>query len=142
MRLLCVRVSGRAGPSADILIQSPRWGLKNAIWDDFLQMALDDHLAALIAAVREMGGSGGNIKLREKLGWDEAAYDAVRDQAIAAGKLVAGRGRGGSLRLPDSDGALPFPADDAAAPDQTISGCWPQAGKGGVVDTSGLALSA
>ena len=43
-----------------------------------------------------MGGYGGNIKLREKLGWDEAAYDAVRDQAIAAGKLIAGRGRGGS----------------------------------------------
>jgi type I restriction enzyme M protein len=59
-------------------------------------MAPNDQLAALVAAVREMGGSGGNIKLREKLGWDEAAYDAVRDQAIAAGKVKAGSGRGGS----------------------------------------------
>ena len=51
-------------------------------------MAPCDQLDALVAAVREMGGSGGNIKLREKLGWDEAAYDAVRDQAIAAGKVT------------------------------------------------------
>jgi hypothetical protein len=68
----------------------------NAFWDDFLQMAPYHQLAALVAAVREMGGSGGNIKLRGKLGWDEAAYDAVRDQAIAAGKVKAGSGRGGS----------------------------------------------
>jgi type I restriction enzyme M protein len=85
-------------------------------------MAPDDQLAALVAAVREMGGSGGNIKLREKLGWDEAAYDAVRDQAIAAGKLVAGRGRGGSVRLPDGEAGLPFPADDAAAPEPAALG--------------------
>jgi type I restriction enzyme M protein len=91
------------------------YGHKNAFWDDFLLMAHKGQLEALIAAVREMGGSGGNIKLREKLGWDGAVYDAVRDQAISAGNLVAGRGRGGSVRLPDGESALPFPADDAGA---------------------------
>ena len=44
--------------------------------------------------MREAVGSAGNIKLREKLGWDEATYDAVRDQAIAAGKVKAGSGSG------------------------------------------------
>jgi type I restriction enzyme M protein len=78
-------------------------------------MAPNDQLDALVAAVREMGGSGGNIKLREKLGWDEAAYDAVRDKACAAGKLVAGKGRGGRVRLPDGEAVLPFPAEDANA---------------------------
>ena len=53
-------------------------------------------------ALAGLGGSAGNGKLRETLGWDEAEYDEVKRALIAEGAIVSGRGRGGSVSLPQS----------------------------------------
>ncbi len=56
-----------------------------------------------MAALRELGGSAGNGRLRELLGWDEATYDGVRIALIDQGAIKPGRGRGGSVALADHD---------------------------------------
>ncbi|WP_243438170.1 type I restriction-modification system subunit M [Fundidesulfovibrio soli] len=52
-----------------------------------------------IKALSDMGGSAGNIRLREELHWPEAIYDQVRDALVADGRINKGRGRGGSVAL-------------------------------------------
>ncbi|WP_425990607.1 type I restriction-modification system subunit M [Brevundimonas sp. TWP2-3-2] len=54
---------------------------------------------AFIAALTELGGAAGNGRLREILSWDEATYAVVKVDLIAAGAIVPGRGRGGSVQL-------------------------------------------
>lgn len=64
-------------------------------------MADDDRNDQFLAALAALGGSAGNGRLREALQWDEATYVAVQSGLIASGVIVPGRGRGGSVRLPD-----------------------------------------
>ncbi len=65
-------------------------------------MEADDHELELLGALDALGGSAGNGKLRELLGWDEATYEAVKAPLIARGQLRSGRGRGGSVSLAES----------------------------------------
>ena len=58
-----------------------------------------------IAALTELGGSAGNGKLRDRLGWAEAAYDNVKEALLAEGAIMPGRGRGGSVALVEPSGA-------------------------------------
>ncbi len=55
-----------------------------------------------LSRLRELGGKTGNHSLREALGWDDASYNSVKDSLIADGSLITGRGRGGSVALPDT----------------------------------------
>jgi type I restriction enzyme M protein len=55
-----------------------------------------------VAVLTQLGGSAGNGRLREALGWDEAVYNAVKDELVAEGVVTLGRGRGGSVSLADS----------------------------------------
>ncbi len=64
-----------------------------------------------VAVLTELGGSAGNGRLREALEWDDPTYDAVKNSLIAEGRLVSGRGRGGSVSLP---GAAEAVAGEAA----------------------------
>ena len=64
-------------------------------------MGADDQQLELLGALEALGGSAGNGRLRELLGWDEATYDAVKAPLVAAGQLQPGRGRGGSVALAD-----------------------------------------
>jgi DNA repair exonuclease SbcCD ATPase subunit len=59
------------------------------------------HREQLLAAVRDQGGSAGNERLRQALGWEAALYDAVKMELVNAGQLVRGRGRSGSVRIPE-----------------------------------------
>jgi type I restriction enzyme M protein len=52
-----------------------------------------------VAALTKLGGSAGNGRLREALQWDEAVYNAVKDELVAEGVVTLGRGRGGSVSL-------------------------------------------
>lgn len=52
-----------------------------------------------IASLEELGGSSGNIRLRDSLNWTEATYDAVKEELIQDKRVVSGRGRGGSVTL-------------------------------------------
>jgi type I restriction enzyme M protein len=54
---------------------------------------------SFVAALRNLGGSAGNVSLREVLEWDEATYSAVKEDQIRAGVVTPGRGRGGSVAL-------------------------------------------
>lgn len=60
-------------------------------------MATDEQQQELLGALEALGGSAGNGRLRELLGWDEASYDALKAQLVASGQLLPGRGRGGSV---------------------------------------------
>jgi chromosome segregation ATPase len=54
----------------------------------------------LLSRLREVGGKSGNVSLREALGWNDATYNEVKDYLVSSGKLVLGKGRGGSIALP------------------------------------------
>ncbi|WP_439492010.1 type I restriction-modification system subunit M [Bosea sp. (in: a-proteobacteria)] len=62
-----------------------------------------------VTALKALGGSAGNGRLRDALEWDEAAYIAVKSQLVTEGVVTLGRGRGGSVLL---GGAV----EDEAAP--------------------------
>lgn len=64
-------------------------------------MGADEQQLELLGALEALGGSAGNGKLRDLLGWDEATYEAVKAPLVASGQLQPGRGRGGSLSLAD-----------------------------------------
>jgi len=57
----------------------------------------DELRQALLDALPATGISKGNQSLRSELGWDQSTYNAVKQDLVAAGKLVPGRGRGGSV---------------------------------------------
>lgn len=72
-----------------------------------------------VAALTELGGSAGNGRLREALQWDEAAYNAVKDELVAEGVVTPGRGRGGSVSLggaEDAEAEEPAPVAARAKP--------------------------
>jgi len=76
---------------------------------------------AFLSALKRLGGSAGNGRLREALGWPEERYWAAQTTLLDAGALISGRGRGGSVSLPtvtattqpDLLAALPNGAPDA-----------------------------
>jgi len=76
-------------------------------------MGADDQQLELLGALEALGGSAGNGRLRDLLGWDEATHDAVKAPLIATGQLQSGRGRGGSVCLagttPRAAPAVPGP---------------------------------
>lgn len=67
---------------------------------------------SLKAKLAELGGTAGNGRLREALGWDQATYEGVKRELLAEGIVAAGRGRGGSLALAglDAEAAAPLVA--------------------------------
>lgn len=56
-------------------------------------------IGRLIGALETLGGSAGNQRLREALGWQESTYDRIKQQLIEEGRIIPGRGRGGSVAL-------------------------------------------
>jgi type I restriction enzyme M protein len=72
-----------------------------------------------LEVLTELGGSAGNLRLREALQWDEQTYDDVKAGLIAEGMIAPGRGRGGSVALagglaaPSSEGSR---TEDAPKP--------------------------
>ncbi len=55
--------------------------------------------ARFLDALGSLGGSSGNQLLRKTLGWSEVDYETVRSSLIASGRLIPGRGRGGTVAL-------------------------------------------
>jgi type I restriction enzyme M protein len=78
-------------------------------------MGADDQPLEFLGALEALGGSAGNGKLRELLGWDEATYEAVKERLVASGLLQTGRGRGGSVSLAGSGNEI-TPQITTAAP--------------------------
>lgn len=71
-----------------------------------------------LTVLSALGGSAGNGRLREALGWDEATYGAVKTALLADGRVTPGRGRGGSVSLAGAAGATAAEAAPAQARDR------------------------
>jgi type I restriction enzyme M protein len=80
-----------------------------------------------IGALQASGGSSGNGRLRDLLGWSEADYESVKAALLATGQITNGRGRGGSVAMADpaapvhssspcSSTPSPAPVTSTAAP--------------------------
>lgn len=52
-----------------------------------------------IAALTTLGGSAGNQRLMDALGWQDSTYQQIKQQLIDDGRIRPGRGRGGSVAL-------------------------------------------
>lgn len=59
-------------------------------------MAREERFLEVLAA---LGGSAGNGKLQAELGWQDGTYARVRAALLEEGRIVKGRGRGGSVTL-------------------------------------------
>jgi hypothetical protein len=66
----------------------------------------NEQLAALFMEALESapGLKSGNKSLRERLSWDAATYERVRDRLANEGRIERGQGRGGSVRIPGGVG--------------------------------------
>ena len=56
-----------------------------------------------LLCLTSLGGKSGAQALREQLGWEEAAFDFVKQSLRDAGDITIGRGRGGSITLVTHD---------------------------------------
>jgi type I restriction enzyme M protein len=73
--------------------------------------------SVFVDALTRLGGSAGNQKLQETLGWAADRYDAVKERLLQDGKIESGRGRGGSVKLvATATGTAPDLFDYAAKP--------------------------
>ncbi len=80
-------------------------------------MADQEQLDEFLGGLEALGGSSGNGRLRDLLGWDEATYDGVKAVLLEKGILLPGRGRGGSVAIAGAQAApRPRTAARAAAP--------------------------
>jgi hypothetical protein len=83
-------------------------------------MTTPDDVAALVAAVTELGGKTTYRAVRAHLGWEEGKFREVRIAARAEGQVGLGRGQGGTIFLlegaqPAVEPAQPVPPDQEAA---------------------------
>lgn len=56
-----------------------------------------------LEVLKELGGSAGNGRLRDELGWQAETYERARDALVEEGLIAKGRGRGGSVALVEAD---------------------------------------
>lgn len=59
----------------------------------------EQKIERFISTLEAMGGSAGNQRLREALGWQESTYDGIKQQLLEESRIISGRGRGGSIAL-------------------------------------------
>ena len=52
-----------------------------------------------LEALTQLGGSAGNVRLRETLQLEEEVYVSIKDALVKSGTILTGRGRGGSVLL-------------------------------------------
>ena len=62
-------------------------------------MSLETQAQRFIETLKELGGSAGNGRLSNELGWADRTYQRVKTHLIEEGRIVPGRGRGGSVAL-------------------------------------------
>ena len=65
-------------------------------------MSLESQAQRFIDTLKEYDGSAGNGSLRAELGWADSTYQRVKAHLLEEGKIVLGRGRGGSVALAQS----------------------------------------
>ena len=83
--------------------------------------ALDGELDEFLGALTALGGSAGNVRLREVLEWDDAAYNSVKAALVNRGLIVPGRGRGGSVALAEEGTSSPAGPSEPAKRSRTTN---------------------
>jgi type I restriction enzyme M protein len=61
--------------------------------------SLNDDAKTYFAALRKNRAAIGNLSFREQLGWREERYERAKEFLIESGKIIRGRGRGGSVSI-------------------------------------------
>jgi type I restriction enzyme M protein len=72
-------------------------------------MSLETQAQRFIDTLTELGGSAGNGSLGNQLGWADSTYQRVKAHLMAEGRIVPGRGRGGSVALVSGRGGSAAP---------------------------------
>lgn len=62
-------------------------------------MSSEQQAKRFINALKDLGGSAGNGSLSAELGWADSTYQRIKAHLIEEGRIVPGRGRGGSVAL-------------------------------------------
>ena len=75
----------------------------------------EQQIEQFIGTLVSLGGSAGNQRLLEALGWQDSIYQRVKQQLIDDGRIRPGRGRGGSVALAESVSSLPKPVTEPTA---------------------------
>ena len=83
-------------------------------------MSLESQSQRFIEALEALGGSAGNGSLSSALGWADSTYQRIKAHLIDAGRIVPGRGRGGSVALVARTKPKPKPAASA----KPSGNCW------------------
>ncbi len=60
--------------------------------------SIADDRKTFLSVIRKQAHSVGNGALRTELGWNEDRYWKVHHSLVEDGRIVRGRGRGGSVR--------------------------------------------
>ena len=60
---------------------------------------LEEDREALLNKLKELGGDSGNTTLRKKLGWEDDRYWQTHASLVDVGRVLRGKGRGGSVSL-------------------------------------------
>jgi hypothetical protein len=60
---------------------------------------IEDDEAAFVKTLTQLGRSAGNVRLRERLGWTDDRYWRTHSSLLDEGKVIRGRGKGGSVAL-------------------------------------------
>ena len=64
----------------------------------------DTDMNKLLAVLRDhFKGKAPNIRLREKLNWPDSYYWTIRARALDEGRIILGRGQGGSVKIVEED---------------------------------------
>jgi type I restriction enzyme M protein len=100
-----------------VLLALLTYAAESPLRDAGLQDSQDDDLHdEFLGALAALGGSAGNVRLRDVLEWDVATYDAVKAQLLSRGLIVPGRGRGGSIALAGGEGTTASGTANAERP--------------------------
>lgn len=68
-----------------------------------------------LAILTSLGGSAGNQRLQEALGWQDSTYQRIKQHLLDEGRIRTGRGRGGSVALSEATAAPAAPKPSAPA---------------------------
>ena len=74
-------------------------------------MSSEEQAKRFINTLKDLGGSAGNGSLSAELGWADSTYQRIKARLIEEGRIVPGRGRGGSVAL--AEGKAPARAGKA-----------------------------
>ena len=77
-------------------------------------MSFEKQAERFLERLEELDGTAGNQKLRRELGWADSTYNRVKTYLIEEGKIIPGRGRGGSVARAPARKTKPVDAPKAA----------------------------